>query len=95
MSPVTAPNPREAARRYLAQTTGSPAPGWRIVTELGLAEEVYTLIAPVCPDEDHDQADPGAYSCCPEPIIDALAPEVAAYLVQLLNADRDQLGGGE
>lgn len=80
---------RRTAAEYLRKTTGSDRPEWRTTyTEYGVHDEP-NAIAPVCTDEDHVASeDPTAFGCCPEPIID-VGPELAEYLVALLNADRE------
>lgn len=45
-------------------------------------------IAPVCPDDDHEDGDGCVYDCCPEPVIEVPDPHLAEYLTALLNADR-------
>jgi hypothetical protein len=58
---------------------------WRPVF---LSEEEPEGIAPVCPDEDHEEGDGCVYDCCPEPVIEVPDPDLAEYLAALLNADR-------
>ncbi|MFJ3923074.1 hypothetical protein [Streptomyces sp. NPDC090022] len=45
-------------------------------------------IAPVCPDEEHEDTDGGLHECCPELVIEVPDPHLAEYLAALLNADR-------
>jgi hypothetical protein len=78
---------RDAARAFLLNATGIRRPGWRTAFTTDGTDEP-TGIAPVCPDEDHDPFDGSVYSCCVEPAIECGAPAIAAYLVELLNADR-------
>lgn len=87
---------RRKAGELLRQETGSELPEWRVTfTEYGVHDEA-NAIAPVCTDQDHiDSEDPTAFECCPEPIIE-VGPELAEYLVELLNADRAAAAeGGE
>lgn len=90
----TLANARAAAAELLQQDTGEPRPRWRVVIT---DSESLTGIAPACnpgPDSDehptldggqHDEQ--GVYDCCPWPLIEAGSPAMAAYLVELLNAD--------
>jgi hypothetical protein len=78
---------RAAARESLSGLTGGdPTPTWRVVFT---DSESPDGIAPVCADEGHDPADGSVYDCCPEPDIEVGDERVAAYLVALLNADRE------
>ncbi|KAA6221761.1 hypothetical protein CP973_07095 [Streptomyces albofaciens JCM 4342] len=78
---------RRAARKALLAETGTEAPKWRQV-HTDVCEEP-DAIGPVCTDEGHDADDPSAYGCCPEPVIEVESPAIGAYLVALLNADRE------
>ncbi|MGW2742331.1 hypothetical protein [Streptomyces sp. NPDC001450] len=79
---------RTAAAEYLRTTTGDDRPEWR-VTFLEYAVEP-NAIAPVCTDDEHVASEePGAFGCCPDPVIAVESAAVALYLVELLNADRE------
>ncbi|AZM91472.1 hypothetical protein [Streptomyces sp. W1SF4] len=78
-----------ALDRARAAVADSLPARWRVVW-LDNSEEP-TGIAPVCPDEEHEEADGSVYDCCPDPAIDTEDVDLAAYLVALINAD---LGGG-
>ncbi|MER5559646.1 hypothetical protein ABT071_13675 [Streptomyces sp. NPDC002506] len=80
-------NARDAARKLLLATTSTEQPEWRTAFTTDGTDEP-TGIAPVCPDEDHEPDDGSVYPCCPEPAIECDSHKVAAYLVELLNADR-------
>ena len=80
---------REQARDFL-QTVGAGAfPEWRVCHSTDGTDEP-TGLAPVCPDEDHDPDDSSVYNCCPDPVIEVDSGPLAAYLVELLNADAEQ-----
>jgi hypothetical protein len=83
------PHVRTTARDLLQTLTGDAAPQWRMAFSTDGSDEP-TGIAPVCPDENHERADGSVYSCCPEPVIECHSYVMAAYLEQLLNADRGQ-----
>lgn len=78
---------RKNARAFLRAMVGDAAPEWRTAFTTDGTDEP-TGIAPVCPDEDHDPDDGSVYSCCPEPVIECDSYPIAAYLAELLNADR-------
>ncbi|WP_327162059.1 hypothetical protein [Streptomyces zaomyceticus] len=80
---------RAEAREFLDLVTGTPAPEWRVCFSEDGTEEP-TGIAPVCLDEGHDPDDGSVYDCCPSPVIECDSDPFAAYLVELLNADRGQ-----
>ena len=80
-------NARDAARKALLTTTGVAAPEWRTCFSTDGSDEP-TGIAPVCTDENHEPEDVSVYPCCPEPVIECGSYSIAAYLVELLNADR-------
>lgn len=81
---------RTQAREFLQLVTGIPVPEWRVCHSTDGTDEP-TGIAPVCPDEDHDQDDSSVYDgCCPNPVVEVESGPFAAYLVELLNADRGQ-----
>jgi hypothetical protein len=81
---------REQVREFLLLVTGSAVPEWRVCFSTYGTEEP-TGIAPVCPDEDHEPADGSVYDdCCPNPVVEVYSGPLAAYLVELLNADRGQ-----
>jgi hypothetical protein len=83
----TVTDTRVAAREALRGLTGGdPAPQWRTVFS---DSESGDSVAPVCEDPDHEPTDGCAYDCCPEPVIEVGDERVAAYLVALLNADRE------
>lgn len=80
---------RTAARTLLVTMTGTAVPTWRAVWN-GYSNRIEaTTVAPLCTDETHDPTDGGLYDCCPEPVIETECPELATYLVALLNADRE------
>ncbi|WP_405674807.1 hypothetical protein OG292_03005 [Streptomyces sp. NBC_01511] len=79
---------RTAARRDLLSVLGAGArTEWRTCFSTDGSEEP-TGVAPVCPDEGHEEDDGSVYVCCPEPVIEADSHTMAAYLAALLNADR-------
>ncbi|MGO4630549.1 hypothetical protein AB4225_06330 [Streptomyces sp. 2RAF24] len=82
---------RHQAREFFGDVAGNPAPEWRTCFSTDGTEEP-TGIAPVCPDEDHEEADGSVYVCCPNPVVECDSGPLAAYLVELLNADHS--GGG-
>ncbi|OUC97828.1 hypothetical protein [Streptomyces swartbergensis] len=76
----------EARNAAAAQWGGEGLPKWRTAfTTHG--SDAPTGIAPVCLDPEHEEADGSVYDCCPEPAIEVEAPELAEYLVALLNTD--------
>jgi hypothetical protein len=84
----TVTDTRAAAREALRGLTGGdPAPQWRVVFT---DSESPDGIAPVCEDPGHDPTDGNFYDCCPEPDIEVGSEAVAAYMVALLNGDREQ-----
>ena len=93
MTNMTNRHPRAAAHAYLATTTGTPTPQWRtgiLEYDPATGEGRRTTVVPVCPTDDHDtDDDPTVYDCCPEPAIETDSEPLAAYLVALLNADRE------
>ena len=80
---------RAAAREFLDLVTGTPAPEWRTCFSTAGTDEP-TGLAPVCDDEGHDPDDGSVYECCPNPVVECDSYPLAAYLVELLNADRGQ-----
>ncbi|AAR29695.1 hypothetical protein VWBp05 [Streptomyces phage VWB] len=80
---------RKQARELLDLVTGTPTPEWRVCFSEDGTEEP-TGIAPVCLDEGHDPDDGSVYDCCPSPVVECDSDPLAAYLVELLNADRGQ-----
>lgn len=78
---------RDAARTVLLALSGTARPEWRTAFSTDGTEEP-TGIAPVCSDEDHDLDDGSVYDCCAEPVIECGSYAVAAYLAELVNADR-------
>lgn len=71
-----------------AATSTPGRPEWRPVFSTNGTDEP-TGLAPVCTDPDHGDDDTAeAYACCPDPVIECESHEIAAYLVELLNADR-------
>ncbi|MEV0915460.1 hypothetical protein AB0I93_14465 [Streptomyces sp. NPDC049967] len=79
---------RAVTRTLLLTTTGTERPEWRTVFSTD-GTDGPTGIAPVCTDTDHGEDGAAeAYSCCPDPVIECHSPEIAAYLAELLNADR-------
>lgn len=89
---------RKAAREFLAEQTGERRPMWRAVRTF---HDAVTGVAPVCTSERSDalhathdyrlgeplRDEQGVYACCPLPIIETDSAPMAAYLVELLNAD--------
>ena len=89
---------REAAAALFEVEAGERRPMWRVIYT---DSESPTGVAPVCTaegvdDEHHVIADhpsgpmrdeDGVYDCCPTPQIETYSPILAAYLVELLNAD--------
>ncbi|MFE2019841.1 hypothetical protein ACFW9O_17575 [Streptomyces sp. NPDC059499] len=80
-------NARDAVRKALLASTGTATPEWRECFSTDGSDEP-TGIAPVCTDEDHEPDDGSVYNCCPEPVIECGSHSTAAYVVELLNADR-------
>ncbi|MFJ7067540.1 hypothetical protein [Streptomyces sp. NPDC101115] len=78
---------RAAAREFLDLVAGTPAPEWRTCFSTDGTDEP-TGFAPVCDVEGHDPDDGNVYSCCPNPVVECDSGPLAAYLVELLNADR-------
>ncbi|MEW1551381.1 hypothetical protein [Streptomyces tsukubensis] len=81
---------RSATAAALPAWTGAAAPHlpeWRVAFTTD-GSDAPTGIAPVCQDEDHDSGDGSVYTCCPDPAVEVECPELAEYLVALLNADR-------
>ncbi|RPK74500.1 hypothetical protein [Streptomyces sp. ADI95-17] len=89
---------RQEVRELLLAETGETRPMWRtIITD----SESPTGVAPVCTTEGSDDEhhvladhpsgptrdDEGIYGCCPWPQIETDSAAVAAYLIELLNAD--------
>lgn len=88
---------RGAAAVMLRLDTGQDRPTWRVIIT---DSESPTGIAPVCTGERSDalhmiddypggpkRDEDGVYDCCPSPQIETCSETVAAYLVELLNAD--------
>lgn len=95
---------REAAAEILRQDTGTDHPKWRLILT---DSESFTGLAPVCTGERSDalheipdypggpkRDEDGVYDCCPWPQVETYSEAVAAYLVELLNADVEQALGG-
>lgn len=79
---------RGPVREALLRLADDARPEWRgVFTTDGT--DGPTGIAPVCPDPEHEQGDGDLYVCCPELAIEVESPELAEYLVALLNADRE------
>jgi hypothetical protein len=91
---------RAAAAEILKQDTGVDNPRWRLITS---DSESLTGLAPVCTGDRSDalhqipdypggpiRDDEGVYDCCPWPQIETYSAPVAAYLVELLNADAER-----
>ncbi|NJP71935.1 hypothetical protein HCJ99_13840 [Streptomyces sp. C1-2] len=83
----------------LGELTGNRRPKWRVIIT---DSESPTGIAPVCTGERSDalhtipdfpggpkRDDEGVYDCCPWPQIETGSTVMAAYLVELLNADTE------
>lgn len=94
---VTLTKAREAAAAMFEVEAGGPRPQWRVVIT---DSESPTGIAPVCAAEGDDdlhlwanfgdgvvRVDDGVWDCCPAPQFDTYSTVLAAYLVELLNAD--------
>jgi hypothetical protein len=82
-------NARKAARELLNTLGGDERPEWRTCFSTDGTDEP-TGVAPVCPDEEHEDADGNVYDCCPDPVIECDSYVMTEYLVALLNADRGQ-----
>lgn len=79
---------KKRAAEALHGMTGYSQPEWRqAVAGDGDAPD---CITPVCLDPDHERTDSSVYFCCSDLVIEVEAPEVGAYLVALLNADRGE-----
>ncbi|MFI9600371.1 hypothetical protein ACIHCX_10900 [Streptomyces sp. NPDC052043] len=98
---------REAVAALFEAETGERRPAWRVIYT---DSESPTGVAPICTAEgvddehhvidDHPSGprrdDEGVYDCCPWPQFETDSPVVAAYLVELLNAEpeeKDTRGG--
>jgi hypothetical protein len=77
---------------------------WRVIIT---DSESPTGVAPVCAGERSDalhmiddypggpkRDEDGVYDCCPWPQFDTYSSDVATYIVELLNADAEQIPGG-
>ncbi|MFF2189293.1 hypothetical protein [Streptomyces sp. NPDC058155] len=84
------PAGRRAARDLLDTLGTDRRTEWRTCFSTD-GSEAPTGLAPVCPDEDHEEDDGSVYACCAEPVIECGSSPVAAYLAALLNADRGAL----
>lgn len=95
---------RAGAAEILKQDTGVDHPRWRLIAT---DSESLTGLSPVCNGDrsnalhqipDHPggpiRDEEGVYDCCPWPQIETYSPAVAAYLVELLNADAERASGG-
>lgn len=95
---------RAAVVEILRQDTGADHPKWRVIIT---DSESPTGVAPVCAGGRSDalhmidnypggpkRDEEGVYDCCPWPQFDTYQADVAAYLVELLNADAEQQAGG-
>ncbi|MGW0584746.1 hypothetical protein ACWD25_54745 [Streptomyces sp. NPDC002920] len=95
---------RSAAAEILRQDTGTGHPKWRLILT---DSESLTGLAPVCTGDRSDalhqipdypggpiRDEDGVYDCCPWPQIETCSEPVAAYLVELLNADVEHALGG-
>lgn len=91
---------RAAVVEILRQDTGTERPKWRVIIT---DSESPTGVAPVCAGERSDalhmiedypggpqRDEDGVYDCCPWPQFDTYSVDVAAYLVELLNADSER-----
>ncbi|MER7047763.1 hypothetical protein [Streptomyces jumonjinensis] len=86
---------RDAAARALPAWTGATPPHlpeWR-TCYIANAADAPDGIVPVCGDEHHDPDDGSVYDCCPAPAVEVECPELAVYLVELLNTDRAARSG--
>lgn len=79
---------RERAAEALHELTGYSRPEWRPAV-VGEGPEP-DCVTPVCLDPDHERTDSSVYFCCSDLVIEVESPEVGAYLVALLNADRGE-----
>ena len=90
---------REAAADMFEAEVGERRPMWRVIVT---DSESPTGIAPVCNAEgDADlhlwadlgrgfaRVDDGVWDCCPTPQVETYSTVLAAYLVELLNADAE------
>jgi hypothetical protein len=95
----TLDNARRAAREQLLVETGERRPLWRVIVT---DSESPSGVAPVCAAEQSEalheivdypggplRDDQGVYDCCPWPQFETYSPVLAAYLVELLNADAE------
>jgi hypothetical protein len=95
---------RAGAAEILKQDTGVDYPRWRLIAT---DSESLSGLAPVCSGERSDalhqipdypggpiRDEEGVYDCCPWPQIETYSTAVAAYLVELLNADAERAAGG-
>ncbi|MFF9088601.1 hypothetical protein ACF1BE_19655 [Streptomyces sp. NPDC014991] len=93
---------REAAADLFESEAGERRPMWRVVIT---DSESPTGIAPVCTatgdNDEHAKFDhigrpmrdvEGVYGCCPDPVVETYSTVLAAYLVELLNADTEVSG---
>lgn len=80
---------RAQVREFLKLVTGDSTPEWRVCHSTDGTDEP-TGVAPVCLDEGHDPDDSSVYDCCPDPVVEVDSGPFAAYLVELLKADRGQ-----
>lgn len=91
---------RAAAAEMLGQNNGVAHPRWRLIAT---DSESLTGLAPVCTGDRSDalhqipdypggpiRDEEGVYDCCPWPQIETYSTVVAAYLVELLNADAER-----
>ncbi|MCX4615747.1 hypothetical protein [Streptomyces mirabilis] len=88
---------REAAAAMFEAEAGERRPVWRVIVT---DSESATGVAPVCTasgdDDEHElvalgrgpfRDEEGVYDCCPTPQFETYSTILAAYLVELLNAD--------
>ncbi|MDV6290281.1 hypothetical protein R2F25_30180 [Streptomyces sp. UP1A-1] len=90
---------RDAVRAMFEQTVGERRPQWRVIFT---DSESPTGVAPVCTAEGDDdlhlwadlgngfsRVDDGVWDCCPSLQFETYSTVLAAYLVELLNADAE------
>ena len=90
---------REAAAGMFEAEAGERRPLWRVIIT---DSESPTGVAPVCTAEGDDdlhlwadlghgfgRVNDGVWDCCPDPQFDTYSTTLAAYLVELLNADTE------
>lgn len=98
---ATLANLRAAALKLADLPDGHPGT-WRQITTDTYGDTGIGLTCHATGDADHHDHDDydngsardehGQYDCCPTTVIEAWSEPIAAYLVALLNADREETG---